>query len=412
MTPPCAVVATGPEAIRRLWPDPAGAAGVDAATIEAALDSVDDPVALVNVDPIGFDELWSSVLAQLCGAETGHCCEELILVYPSWWPVTRTRRVVAAAHTVADDVATHRRAWLCGTAAPGAVVVVEITARLVAITGSAVVAEPRVGPARRVAEAVATQVAAMVDGPLTSVVIDGPVTVDGAGALANMIVEHLGNDPGLTVDLLDEARLDGLAAAAFATRPPPLTKHPELSTSLVRRRGRIRQLAAVAAIGAAVASGVGTCERRAAPSRAVAATTFLIEGRVTLQVPQRWPAQRITAGPGSARVTLTSPSDPQVALHLTQSPVADEALEATAKSLAQAIVTEPTGVFIDFDPAGDRAGRAAVTYRERRAGHDIDWTILLDDGVRISIGCQSPPGGADIVRDACEQAVRTAHRLR
>ena len=142
-----------------------------------------------------------------------------------------------------------------------------------------------------------------------------------------------------------------------------------------------------------------------------APTTFLVEGRVALTVPANWPTQRVVAGPGSARVQVTSPSDPEVALHVTQSPVPGESLGDTAERLKRAIDAEPAGVFVDFNPSGYSAGRPAVTYREVRAGHHVRWTVLLDGPVRISIGCQSRPGGEDAVRDACEQAVRSAHAI-
>ena len=69
-------------------------------------------------------------------------------------------------------------------------------------------------------------------------------------------------------------------------------------------------------------------------------------------------------------------------------------------------------MFVDFNPSGNSAGRPAVTYREVRASHQVRWTVLLDGTVRISLGCQSRPGGEDAVRDACEQAVRSAHANR
>jgi type VII secretion-associated protein (TIGR03931 family) len=142
-----------------------------------------------------------------------------------------------------------------------------------------------------------------------------------------------------------------------------------------------------------------------------APTTFLVEGRVALTVPANWSAQRVVTGPGSARVQVTSPSDPEVALHITQSPVAGETLSGTAERLKRAIEAEPAGVFIDFDPAGVSVGRPAVTYREVRATHHVWWTILLDGPIRISVGCQSRPGDEAAVRDACEQAVRSAHAI-
>jgi type VII secretion-associated protein (TIGR03931 family) len=100
-----------------------------------------------------------------------------------------------------------------------------------------------------------------------------------------------------------------------------------------------------------------------------------------------------------------------VALHVTQTPIPGETLSRTAERLKRAIDAEPAGVFIDFNPSGTTAGRPAVTYREMRAGHQVRWTVLLDGVVRISVGCQSRPGAEDAVREACEQAVRSAHAI-
>jgi type VII secretion-associated protein (TIGR03931 family) len=110
-------------------------------------------------------------------------------------------------------------------------------------------------------------------------------------------------------------------------------------------------------------------------------------------------------------VQVTSPSDPEVAVHVTQSPVVGETLSGTAERLKHAIDAEPAGVFVDFNPTGTSGGRPAVTYREVRADHHVRWTVLLDGPVRISVGCQSRPGDEDAVRAVCDQAVRTAHAI-
>ena len=156
---------------------------------------------------------------------------------------------------------------------------------------------------------------------------------------------------------------------------------------------------------------LGAVSQKGVPDAQRAATTFLVEGQVALTVPANWPTQRLVGGPGSARVKVTSPSDPEVALHVTQSRIAGETLSRTAERLKRAIDAEPAGVFVDFNPYGSSAGRAAVTYREIRAGHQVRWTVLLDGMVRISLGCQSRPGAEDAVLDVCEQAVRSAHAI-
>jgi type VII secretion-associated protein (TIGR03931 family) len=86
-------------------------------------------------------------------------------------------------------------------------------------------------------------------------------------------------------------------------------------------------------------------------------------------------------------------------------------LEATADFLRSAIDAAPAGVFVDFDPTGHSSGRPVVTYREVRPGHDIRWTVWVDNAVRISIGCQSPQSHDDAVNQACELAVRSARAV-
>ncbi len=48
-------------------------------------------------------------------------------------------------------------------------------------------------------------------------------------------------------------------------------------------------------------------------SVAIAPTTFLVEGAVALTIPADWTTARVLAGPGSARVQVTSPIDPELA---------------------------------------------------------------------------------------------------
>jgi type VII secretion-associated protein (TIGR03931 family) len=213
---------------------------------------------------------------------------------------------------------------------------------------------------------------------------------------------------GATVVLVDDARLRELAAAAVPS-DEAACESPSAEAAGSRRGHRI--IAVVILLVTAVL-GVGALRHHPAAPVDRAPTTFLVEGRVAVEVPAQWPVQRVIAGPGSARVQVTSPSDPEVALHVTQSRVAAATLDDTAESLKHAIDAEPPGVFVDFNPAGRSAGRSAVTYREVRAGHDIRWTVLLDGGVRISIGCQSRSGHDNAIREVCDQAVRSARALK
>ncbi len=106
VSPHRAVVETGPATIRRLCCGTRMPA--DREVIEAALDAIDDPVALVGERPVAVEALWKTALRSACCA-----CDGAVVVYPSWWPPARVRTV---------------RSWLlarASRAAPEGTVVVE-----------------------------------------------------------------------------------------------------------------------------------------------------------------------------------------------------------------------------------------------------------------------------------------------
>jgi type VII secretion-associated protein (TIGR03931 family) len=401
------VVEVGPKVIRQLCCG--GDVVGDDDAVRAAFDSIDDPVTLVDLRPVTLDSLWRMVLGAIdCGSP-----ERAIVVHPSWWAPARIDVVGAAAQVLAGEVVTRPRSWLLAQVCPRQsgrqTVVVEIADCFVAITGAAVVAETRRGEPQCVIEAVVHSVLAMTSDVTAMVVIDAPSTVAEAGGLAATIADglHASGEIG-TVLVVDDARLKTCVAQIIEDEDSNCESH--VAGRHYRRRWALA-LAVLLTVVVAGVLGVFASARRGAPADDGVPTTVLVEGRVALQVPAQWPTQRVVAGPGSARVQVTSPSDPEMSLHVTQSRVALEALSATAEFLKQAIDAEPTGVFVDFNPTGNVAGRPAVTYREVRSAHDIRWTVLVDKAVRISIGCQSRHGHEDAMRQVCELAVRSARAL-
>ena len=377
--------------------------------LQAALDAIDDQLALVDGRPVAVDSLWRTGLRSLkCGNSDAQ--NAIQVIHPSWWPSSRVDVVAAAAATLADDVQVQPRSWLLRQAsnAVPAAMVVEIAERLVAIAGDDAVAVPRGAEPQPVAEAIVRLIGEMAGGTTTAVLIDVPGAVAGAQGLATLIAGRLRRSGRPLVEIGDD-RLVRLTVSAAVKAQDEL---PRLQPVDVRSRVRmLGGLAAAATVLAAAVPAMAAVGHRAVPPVNTPPTTFLVEGRVALTVPADWPTQRVVTGPGSARVQVNSPSDPEVALHVTQSPIPDETLSATAERLRRAIDTEPAGVFVDFNPSGVTAGRPAVTYRELRASHHVRWTVLVDGSVRISVGCQSRPGGEDAVRDVCEQAVRSARAI-
>jgi type VII secretion-associated protein (TIGR03931 family) len=60
-----------------------------------------------------------------------------------------------------------------------------------------------------------------------------------------------------------------------------------------------------------------------------------------------------------------------------------------------------------FDASANFAAKDVVYYREEAGSATIDWYVLFQDEVQVSVGCQYPADGRDRVRPACEQVVRT-----
>jgi type VII secretion-associated protein (TIGR03931 family) len=412
----CAIIETGPSTIRRLCCGTGAIADAEMPEIaRASLDSIDDPVAMVDRRPVAVDSLWQAALRSVdCRGPDPQ--KAMVVVHPSWWSSSRVHVVTTAAKTLADDVLARPRSWLLrqSSKTPDAAVVVEIAERLVAIAGAEVVAVPRRTESHPVAEQVASVVDGIACGTTAVVLVDAPVMVAGAPALATLIAEAVRRCGRTVVEIGDAQlpRLAGSAQSSLSAQDEPCSPPPNASVNGVGSHAwMLRGLAAAAVVLAAAVPAVAAMGRQSATRVDAAPTTILVEGRVALTVPANWPTRRVVAGPGSARVQVTSPSDPEVALHVTQSPVPDGSLSDTAARLKRAIDAEPAGVFVDFNPSGNSAGRPAVTYREVRASHQVQWAVLLDGTVRISIGCQSRPGGEGAVRDVCDQAVRSAHAI-
>ncbi|OBJ88286.1 type VII secretion-associated protein [Mycobacterium gordonae] len=384
-----AVIAAGPGRISRICCTTAETDG----SFTAALDAVDDPVALVDERPVAVAALWCTVLRVLIDGHRG-----ALVVCPTWWSTSRVELVTTAARTVAaDEVVVCTRASIL--AQQNSAVLVEIAERLVAISGSDVVAVPRRTDEQALVDEVAAVLKELTRG---NVVIDVATAVPGAPRLARLIAAAVGTRHVVTT--VDDAALTRLAHVTASV--------PD-GARVVSGGGRTLARLAVAGLtmtAAGLALPAVTAEQPRPAARAEP-TTVLVEGQVALTIPAGWLTRRVITGPGSARVQVTSPSDPEAALHVTQTPTPGETLAGAADRLRRAIDAEPAGVFVDFNPAGAGAGRPAVTYREVRATHDVRWTVLLDGSLRISIGCQSRPAARDAVRDACEQAVRTAHAV-
>lgn len=378
-----AVIEVGPVSVRGPGPVAADLAAV-------AVAGIDDEIALIEDEPVAVSDLWVEVLGA-AGAGAG----TLTLVCPTWWTADRCDRVRDAAMG-SEVVVMQRVQALSASLSAGSPVVVEIADEVVMVSG---VHAGGIALARHAlddpdADAVVRAVLAIA-GRSAEVVVDAPVEVSGAVTLGNEVVEGL-------------RRRDMVASVADARtwRNTLVAPDTEVDEQLGRRSRTGRFAMCAAAALAAVLGGIAFAAH--GPPTDHPSMTVLVEGRVGVQIPAGWTVRRITEGPGSARVEVVSPSDPELMIHLTQSGVGDGTV---ADTLQAALREQPAGVFVDFDPSAVVAARQVVSYREVRTGREIRWAVFVDGVVRIAVGCQSTPGHGEAVRWACEAATRSAHAV-
>ena len=345
--------------------------------IRQAIDCIDDPITLLDDRPLRVSRLWTDVLDAAAAGGGG----PLAVVAPTWWPAARIEVLTAAARGLGAEVTVLRRAALLG--GDTRATVVELSSELV------VIAAPGVSPT-----VLPRDDGALVDllAGANEVIVDVPPAV----APPDPAVTARLRAAGAPVRFSDRARVAVAAEhrCAIAPRPVPVA----------RRRRRLPALFA----GAALTVAAGAVLARA-PAEQVDATAILVEGRVAVRVPADWVAERLTDGPGSARVRVGPPGG-STALHVTQSDAATAV--PVGESLRRALEAEPPGVFTDFDGDARVAGRPAVTYREHRAGTEITWAVVVDGTLRIAIGCQSTAGDRHDVAGPCLEAVRSARAVR
>jgi type VII secretion-associated protein (TIGR03931 family) len=359
-----------------------------------ALFCIDDALALVDDRVVSVDTLWSQVLRRAVGDDA----DAVLLVVPSWWTATRIHRITAAAERTYPDVTVlTRRDILCGNDTG---VLVEIATELVVIhrAGSPAELVPRSGDPCDVVHTVLERLRGAL-----SVVVDSPSRVP-AAELVDDVIRGL-QQTAVPVRVCNDDALEVAARVEYtrrcrssARRWPPRPPRP-------------RTVAAAAVVLSVSVLAVAGLRTGPEPSRQVP-LTWLVEGHVAVEVPADWRTERIVVGPGSARVQVMSPTDPRQAIHVTQSPIPQgQSLASAAEVVRVALNEQPEGVFAGFDPAARVADEPAITYRETRADRVVDWTIVLDGGVRIAIGCQ---GAADIAapHGDCEHAIRSAHEWR
>jgi type VII secretion-associated protein (TIGR03931 family) len=383
-----ALLEVGPAAVRRLSPGPVCAA--DPSLVRSALFGIDDEVVLYEDRPTKVDWLLRRIFGGLVNGD----CESLTLLFPSDWWESRIVRVVASAELIVKHVvALHRAHFVYECTSARTIVELGLEHLTISRDGEVVQVIPR--------SLLPTQ-------SLSGHEWASPVHLD------------VPPDSATTTEL---AELRGKVAATgrldASVNVEEAVFHWQ-QTSSVPIRSVWRTIAAravaltvaVAGMAAVVIVGTGESEQPLKLDGGVE----LVEGRVAVQVPSGWHAERISAGPGSKRVQVSAsemnaPDRDGLALHITQAYTPGQELSGAAEALWQLTATNPDSAFTAFTGRDDSFGRPTITYREVRPSRVVRWHIVIDGSTRIGIGCQSRLGRESDVDQVCGAAVRSAREL-
>ncbi|MFI2232444.1 type VII secretion-associated protein [Nocardia testacea] len=216
--------------------------------------------------------------------------------------------------------------------------------------------------------------------------------------------------PALPPAAAETEWLQPLRERAAATRPPRSRTPLYIAASAVL----VVAVLVAAGIGTARISGGGPDAVAAAPSTTAAPAdgdtgdpasdpvpvTF---GALRLTIPAGWRDQDASAGSGQ-RLVLVPEAGLRARITVTQQRVtADVGYERIAADLEAQIASRPAGSVSPIRRDVVFAGRPGLAYSEHpEDGSTVDWHVIVEHSIQISIGCQYQTGGQDSITPICE----------
>ncbi|MEU1985244.1 type VII secretion-associated protein [Nocardia sp. NPDC019395] len=215
--------------------------------------------------------------------------------------------------------------------------------------------------------------------------------------------------PGLPPAAAEAEWLQPLRERAAATQPP------RSKTPLYVGAAAVLALAVLVAGGVfigmstggdseAVASAPTTTTERTQTDSDEPESGSTTVGPVTLTVPDGW---RV-ADPATAstdRLVLEPDGGLKARITVTQEQllVPDAGYDRIAADLEAKIATSPAGLYSPVRRDVVFGGRSGLAYTEHPdGGSTVDWHVIVEHSIQISIGCQYQTGGHDSITPICE----------
>lgn len=416
------------------------------------------PVQLVTADRIAYDpgmptpeEALSAVFGHtLAQLRIPTPCERLTVVHPTEWDPHRLTVLESAArrhssHVTLETIAV--RAVAAGRRLRDVRTVVLEFGPLATTASTVVPAEggPRLEYCEHEPVLAAAEIAAGEDGragfdallerllhgcQVSSVLVVGRTDAGFLERIGSMVAERCGNAELVVVAGTDLVRVPRTGPGDHRPTLPPAVAETEWLQPLRERAAATRPprsrtplylaAAAVLVVAVLVAAGIGIARISSGGADAVAAAPSTTAGpgggdagtapdpgpvtfgALRLTVPDGWRIKDPSAG--SERLELVPEAGLRARITVTQQPVTpDVGYERIAADLEAQIARRPAGSVSAVRRDVVFAGRPGLAYSEHpEDGSTVDWHVIVEHSIQISIGCQYQTGGQDSITPICE----------
>jgi type VII secretion-associated protein (TIGR03931 family) len=242
---------------------------------------------------------------------------------------------------------------------------------------------------------------------IVPVTLDQPETVVARGALG----VSAGAGPRHTPRAVPTAPPDrppsdrpALGQPAPYRPPAPVTPvaHGPAPVSGTRSRWRWRRAAVALALGVVAVATLTLVLLRSADPLTVARHDY----RFT--VPDGWSEAGGDADLLEVRIAPDGSTGPEAVL-VQQTRLSYDSAATPRRGpgeIAELLAAEDPAEYSGFDPAARFAGRDVVRYRQRPGdGSTVEWYVLFERTVQVSVGCRAKPSAAADVQRACRHVV-------
>ncbi|HEX3791410.1 MAG TPA: type VII secretion-associated protein [Pseudonocardiaceae bacterium] len=174
------------------------------------------------------------------------------------------------------------------------------------------------------------------------------------------------------------------------------------------RRGRKRLLwlsAAVVVVVAAATVGIVLFTRSDSGPTNSGSQRFIAQYEYQFPLPTGWTQNGGNAQKQEVEIAPTDAQTGPAAIFVAEFRLAYDSTTDPQGAISALQQEVQAAHYVDFNSKLQFAGRSVTYYRDTTSANPVDWYVVFQGKVQVSVGCQYPTGGQATVEAACQQVV-------